>query len=224
MRHVYIILAVVLAVSGVFLLWTGGFKDRALMFVKSKGYMEYTPAEAQEIAYTKCKQCHPIDKVAKYCMRCGPPFIIVLHNMKKLISIEKNKPGMQWISNMSDAEAVAITQVWNALVGNWEDHWREEDLVKLLRSNIKAFNKHREETNNERLDLSDTKLQGTTLTGAKRTRHRNCFEGEDCRRHIQRSNETFASRGAAYNTLGLNPNCAADNFTNSRIICVKLKG
>ena len=132
MRHVYIILAVVLAVSGVFLLWTGGFKDRALMFVKSKGYMEYTPAEAQEIAYTKCKQCHPIDKVAKYCMRCGPPFIIVLHNMKKLISIEKNKPGMQWISNMSDAEAVAITQVWNALVGNWEDHWREEDLVKLL--------------------------------------------------------------------------------------------
>lgn len=42
----------------------------------------------------------------------------------------------------------------------------KEDLVKLLRSNIKAFNKHREQTDNERLDLSDTKLQGTTLTGA----------------------------------------------------------
>lgn len=42
----------------------------------------------------------------------------------------------------------------------------KEDLVKMLRSNIKAFNKYREDTNNEPLDLSDIKLQGTTLTGA----------------------------------------------------------
>lgn len=138
MRHLYILLAVILAVLGIALLLAGGSKEKVLMYMKSMGYLEYSSVEAQELAYTKCKQCHPIDKVTKYCMRCGPPFIVVTHNMKKLISIEKLKPGTEWIVNMTDAEANAITEVWNALVGNWEDTWRKKDLKKLL-ENDKAM-------------------------------------------------------------------------------------
>ncbi|MBI5682170.1 MAG: hypothetical protein HZC45_03230 [Deltaproteobacteria bacterium] len=132
MKYTYVIAAFILALIGSVLLASGGIKEKTLMLIKSRGYLEYTPIEAQELAYTRCKQCHPIDKVTKYCMRCGPPFIIVLHNMKKLIALEKQKQAMQWISSITDAEAVAITQVWNALVGNWEDTWRKEDLKKLL--------------------------------------------------------------------------------------------
>lgn len=43
----------------------------------------------------------------------------------------------------------------------------KEELVKLLRSNIKQFNKYREDTSYEALDLTDGKFQGATLTGAK---------------------------------------------------------
>lgn len=32
----------------------------------------------------------------------------------------------------SDAEVVAITQVWNGLVGNWEPDWATKDINKLL--------------------------------------------------------------------------------------------
>ena len=42
----------------------------------------------------------------------------------------------------------------------------KEELVKLLKGNVRAFNKYREETNFEPLDLSEGKLQGATLTGA----------------------------------------------------------
>lgn len=132
MRYLYLSLAIILALLGSALLIVGGSKEKVSMYMKSRGYLEYTSAEAQELAYTKCRQCHPIDKVTKYCMRCGPPFIVVIHNMKKLISIEKQKAGTQWIANMTDAEANAMTEVWNAIVGNWEDTWRKEDLKKLL--------------------------------------------------------------------------------------------
>lgn len=33
---------------------------------------------------------------------------------------------------ISDAEAIAITQVWNGLVGNWEPDWGSKDVRKLL--------------------------------------------------------------------------------------------
>lgn len=132
MKRFYLLLAGILVILGAALLIIGGIKEKGLAYLKSSGYLEYTPFEAQELAYTKCRQCHPIDKVTKYCMRCGPPFIVVTHNMKKLISIEKQKAGTQWIDSMTDAEANAITEVWNAIVGNWEDTWRKEDLKKLL--------------------------------------------------------------------------------------------
>lgn len=91
----YTALSFILVFMGGVLLVHGGIKDKAFSFVKARGYLEYTHVEAQELAYTKCKQCHPIDKVTKYCMRCGPPFIVVAHNMKKLIALEKQKQGMQ---------------------------------------------------------------------------------------------------------------------------------
>lgn len=128
MKKISIVILIVLGLA----LVTGGLWKRALGMLKAAGYMPYTPEEAEELAYTRCNQCHPIDKVTKYCQRCGPPFVVVIHNMKKLTSLERQKPGRGSLKGMTDAEAVAITQVWNALVGNWEDTWREKDLVKLL--------------------------------------------------------------------------------------------
>ena len=36
----------------------------------------------------------------------------------------------------SDAEAVAITQAWNGLVGNWEPDWGSKDVNKLLQGDL----------------------------------------------------------------------------------------
>lgn len=102
----------------------------AVRLLKAEGYLKYTVAEAVELAHKKCVQCHSIDKTAKYCMRCGPPFVVVVHNMRSLITKDKEK--YRSIEEIRDGEAAAITQVWNALVGNWEDTWRKEDLEKLL--------------------------------------------------------------------------------------------
>ena len=102
----------------------------AVRLLKAEGYLKYTVAEAVELAHKKCVQCHSIDKTAKYCMRCGPPFVVVVHNMRTLIAKDKDK--YRDIEDIRDGEAVAIAQVWNALVGNWEDTWRKEDLKKLL--------------------------------------------------------------------------------------------
>ncbi len=46
-----------------------------------------------------------------------------------------NKNGTNY-RQLSDSELVAITQVWNALVGNWEADWREQDLVKMLQGDV----------------------------------------------------------------------------------------
>ncbi|MBI5892844.1 MAG: hypothetical protein HZB79_04200 [Deltaproteobacteria bacterium] len=166
MKSFHILFALILAVLGITLVISGGSKEKVLMYMKSRGYLEYTSQEAQELAYTKCKQCHPIDKITKYCMRCGPPFIIVTHNMKKLISIEKQKPGTAWIDYMTDAEANAMTEVWNAIVGNWEDTWRKEDLKKLL-ENDKAMLKLLDTPVKER--KIETALKGKTAEGVHET-------------------------------------------------------
>lgn len=121
---ILIALAVVLAFIGVF------WRD-ALSRLKADGYVAYTTSEAETLAYTKCGQCHSAERIAKYCLRCGPPLIVVVHNMKALIRMEREK-GRHGIEGYTDAQAVAIAQVWNALVGNWEYTWRKQDLVKLL--------------------------------------------------------------------------------------------
>ncbi len=108
------------------------YKDNILFDLKARGYLEYTTDEAVELAYDKCDRCHSIEKAVNYCPRCGPPFVIAIHNMKILIAKGVGNPGVKGFPTISDAEAVAITEVWNGLVGNWEEGWRKDDLIKML--------------------------------------------------------------------------------------------
>ena len=59
--------------------------------VKYRGYIPYTTDEAVTLAYTRCTTCHPADKMLKYCSRCGPPFIVVSHSMKKYTELMNQK-------------------------------------------------------------------------------------------------------------------------------------
>jgi hypothetical protein len=52
--------------------------------------------------------------------------------MRVLLALEKSKPGREGLHDISDTEAATIVQVWNALIGNWEEGWRKEDLITLL--------------------------------------------------------------------------------------------
>jgi len=97
---------------------------------KYRGYLAYTTDEAVTLAYTRCTTCHPAEKMLKYCSRCGPPFIVVSHSMKKYTELMNQKGGN--FKPFSDAEVIAITQVWNGLVGNWEPDWGSKDIHKLL--------------------------------------------------------------------------------------------
>lgn len=97
---------------------------------KYRGYLAYTPDEAVTLAYNRCTTCHPAEKMLKYCSRCGPPFVVVSHSMKKYTELMIQKGGA--FRPFSDAEVVAITQVWNGLVGNWEPDWGTKDINKLL--------------------------------------------------------------------------------------------
>jgi hypothetical protein len=103
---------------------------QVLAEAKYRGYLSYTPDEAVTLAYTRCTTCHPAEKMLKYCSRCGPPFIVVTHSMKKYTDLMNQKGGN--FKPFSDAEAIAITQVWNGLVGNWEPDWGSKDVKKLL--------------------------------------------------------------------------------------------
>lgn len=127
MKRTILVCAIVsmLLAAGVFaaLGGTGGIKER--------GFIPYTPDEARELAYSRCSQCHKTDKISRYCMRCGPPLIVIVHNMNTLTRLE-NERGHKAFKELSAAQSVAVAQFWNATVGNWEDTWREEDLIKLL--------------------------------------------------------------------------------------------
>lgn len=131
MKFKYLILLLILLLAGVatYLI----YRDKIVLYLKADGWLEYTPDEAVTLAYTKCGTCHSIDKITKYCFRCGPPFVVVVHNMKTFISMEKGKPGKEALADITAAESVAIAQVWNALIGNWEEGWRKEDLKRLMK-------------------------------------------------------------------------------------------
>lgn len=101
---------------------------------KYRGYVAYTPDEAVTIAYTRCTTCHDAEKMLKYCARCGPPFIVVSQAMKKYVALMNEQGGD--FRPFSDAETVAITQAWNALVGNWEADWGLKDVTKLLQGDV----------------------------------------------------------------------------------------
>ena len=99
---------------------------------KAMGYIAYTPDEAIKLAYERCSTCHSEEKMLKYCTRCGPPFIVVAHFMKKYTEITNAQNKDLNLKQFSDAEIVAIAQARNALIGNWESDWPEKDLRKLL--------------------------------------------------------------------------------------------
>lgn len=99
---------------------------------KAMGYVAYTPEEATELAYQRCSGCHTEEKILKYCTRCGPPFIVVSHNMRRYIELSNAQQPELNLKQFTNAELVAITEVWNALIGNWESDWPNKDLRKLL--------------------------------------------------------------------------------------------
>ena len=101
--------------------------------VKARGILPYTADEAVALAYRRCAGCHDDDKITKYCARCGPPFVVVTHFMKKYVEVSRSQGSA--IAQFTDAELVAIVQVWNGLVGNWEADWRQQDLQKLIEEN-----------------------------------------------------------------------------------------
>lgn len=103
---------------------------KLLTEAKYRGYLAYTPDEAITLAYSRCSSCHNAEKMLRYCARCGPPFIVVVHSMKKYVELTNLKK--ETFRPFSDAETVAIAQAWNALVGNWEAGWGERNLKKLL--------------------------------------------------------------------------------------------
>ena len=124
----FIILAIVAAIGAVAI--PNPLGKQILAEAKYRGYLAYTTDEAVTLAYTRCTTCHPADKMLKYCNRCGPPFVVVTHSMKIYMELLSQKGGE--IKPLSDAEAVAITQAWNGLVGNWEPDWGKKDVHKLL--------------------------------------------------------------------------------------------
>ena len=99
---------------------------------KALGFIDYTPAEAHNMAKKICTQCHSDERIRTYCPRCGPPFVVVVPHMQTFIDNYKTtKPDLEFI-NITEYQAVAIVQVWNALVGNWELDFREQDMIKLI--------------------------------------------------------------------------------------------
>lgn len=118
--------------AGVLFLVPNLVGGKVISVAKAKGYLDYTPEEAITLAYTRCTGCHGEEKIVLYCARCGPPFIVVNHFMKKYVEVVNQQDNGITVEQFTDAELVAITQVWNALIGNWEDDWPPGDLEKLL--------------------------------------------------------------------------------------------
>lgn len=107
-------------------------RDATLGLLKANGYIDYTPNEAYKLARRICTQCHSDDRIKLYCPRCGPPFIAVVPHMQGFIQNYKTTKPDLLLENITEAQAVAIAQVWNALVGNWEGDFREKDMEKLV--------------------------------------------------------------------------------------------
>lgn len=99
---------------------------------KASGFIPYEPVEAYNMAKRICTQCHSDERIKKYCERCGPPFIAVVPHMQSFIeNYRVAKPDLK-LENITEVQAVAIVQVWNAIMGNWEKDFREQDILKLI--------------------------------------------------------------------------------------------
>ncbi|VAX11283.1 hypothetical protein MNBD_GAMMA26-872 [hydrothermal vent metagenome] len=144
-------LFLMLAIS-VLLLTSNPVSSWALSTAKVNGYIAYTPEEATTLAYTRCTTCHQVEKIIQYCSRCGPPFAVVTNTMRKFVQMANLETKR--VEQFTDAELVAITQVWNALVGNWEGDWRKQDIKRLL-GNDQAL-----------IDLIDTAVEDRPIEAA----------------------------------------------------------
>jgi len=123
-------LLIIAILAGVLLITPNPLGEEVLKQARIKGYIPYTPEAAISLAYERCTTCHEEEKIVKYCPRCGPPFIVAVRFMKKYIELSNIQ--CKKIRQFSDAELVAIIQVWNGLVGNWEGDWPRKDIRKLL--------------------------------------------------------------------------------------------
>jgi hypothetical protein len=128
-----ILFLVLLALSTAVIFIPNPLGAKVLAEAKYRGYLDYTPEEAVTLAYKRCAGCHKVDKVLKFCSACGPPFIVTALTMRKHVEVMNAKGEHR--RQFSDAELIAIVQVWNALVGNWEPDWPQKDIITMLRGN-----------------------------------------------------------------------------------------
>lgn len=133
--------------------------------IKARGYMEFSPDDAKNLAMEKCTQCHDTERILKYCHRCGPPFITVVPHMRKFLEEFRAREPNKKFSDITDYQASAIVQTWNAWVGNWEGDFKKDDLLKLIGNNkvlIDLSNTPIEKRKIEyALRKSGTKVKGT---------------------------------------------------------------
>ncbi len=99
---------------------------------RARGYLEYTPMQAKKLAESRCSQCHDLIRIAKYCPRCGPPFIVVITHMRRLMKQFHDLHPEKKIIGLTKPQQIAVIQAWNAMVGNWEADFRREDLVTMI--------------------------------------------------------------------------------------------
>jgi hypothetical protein len=126
-----VVLAIV-AIAGIVVFVPNPVGQKIVSEAKAQGYLAYTPEEAIELAYERCSTCHSEQQILLYCSRCGPPFIVVAHFMKKYVEVMNQQGNGTTIEQFTGPELLAITQVWNGLIGNWESDWPRKDLKKLL--------------------------------------------------------------------------------------------
>ncbi|HJN24149.1 MAG TPA: hypothetical protein QGG18_00330 [Rhodospirillales bacterium] len=124
----------IISVTAMVVLIPNPLGGKIIKEAKALGLVSYTSEEATELAYQRCSVCHSEEKILKYCTRCGPPFIVVTHNMRRYVDLMNSRNKEINLDQFTDAEIVAITQVWNALIGNWEGDWPKKDIRKLLES------------------------------------------------------------------------------------------
>lgn len=122
----------VVAAVGLVIFVPNPLGNKITEWTHAKGYIPYSPKEAKELAYKRCSTCHSIEKILEKCPKCDPPFIVLTQDAKKHINSHNAMNKNPKIKQLTDAEIVAIVQVWNGLVGNWESVWRKEDIQKFL--------------------------------------------------------------------------------------------
>jgi hypothetical protein len=65
----------------------------------------------------------------------------------------KTKPELKY-RNITETQAVAIAQVWNAVVGNWEADFREQDMIKLIGNYDKLIALYKTPVEERRIEMA----------------------------------------------------------------------